>query len=103
MSIRGGIASSISTAFTGRAPIRLLLAALAKRWWWIAGVEQKAHFLAVNFPHSDACFVKAYPAETTEAFCDGHNAALFGALNQDQECLLLGKKGGAMFVVVDHL
>jgi transposase len=41
----------------------------------IAGVEQKAHFLAVNFPHSDACFVKAYPAETTEAFCDGHNAA----------------------------
>ena len=41
----------------------------------IAGVEQKAHFLAINFPHSDACFVKAYPAETTEAFCDGHNAA----------------------------
>ena len=41
----------------------------------IAGVEQKAHFLAVSFPHSDACFVKAYPAETTEAFCDGHNAA----------------------------
>src|SRR5271156_6456640 len=41
----------------------------------IAGVEQKAHFLAVNLPHSDACFVKAYPAETTEAFCDGHNAA----------------------------
>ena len=27
-------------------------------------------------PHSDACFVKAYPAETTEAFCDGHNAAV---------------------------
>src|SRR6185369_5752111 len=24
---------------------------------------------------SDACFVRAYPAETTEAFCDGHNAA----------------------------
>ena len=23
-------------------------------------------------PHSYACFVKAYPAETTEAFCDGH-------------------------------
>jgi len=41
----------------------------------INGVEQKAHFLAVNLPHSDACFVKAYPAETTEAFCDGHNAA----------------------------
>jgi transposase len=41
----------------------------------IGGVEQKAHFLAMDLPHSDACFVKAYPAETTEAFCDGHNAA----------------------------
>lgn len=50
----------------------------------IDGVEQKAHFLAVNLPHSDACFVKAYPAETTEAFCDGHNAAFafFGAVPQ---------------------
>jgi isoquinoline 1-oxidoreductase beta subunit len=25
--------------------------------------------------HSDACFVQAYPAETAEAFGDGHNAA----------------------------
>src|ERR671917_466842 len=41
----------------------------------IGGVEQRIHFLAVDLPHSDACFVKAYPAETTEAFCDGHNAA----------------------------
>jgi transposase len=41
----------------------------------IGGVEQKAHFLAVDLPQSDACFVKAYPAETTEAFCDGHNSA----------------------------
>jgi transposase len=41
----------------------------------IGGVEQTAHFLAVDLPHSDACFVQAYPAETTEAFCDGHNAA----------------------------
>ena len=36
----------------------------------------KVHFLAFDLPHSDACFVKAYPAETTEAFCDGHNAAV---------------------------
>jgi transposase len=42
----------------------------------IAGIEQKAHFLAMDLPHSDACFVKAYPAETSEAFCDGHNAAM---------------------------
>ncbi len=50
----------------------------------IAGVEQKCHFLAVDLPHSDACFVKAYPAETTEAFCDGHNAAFafFGGVPQ---------------------
>jgi transposase len=41
----------------------------------IAGVECKIHFFAMDLPHSDACFVRAYPAETTEAFCDGHNAA----------------------------
>jgi transposase len=41
----------------------------------IAGVERKIHFFAIDLPHSGACFVQAYPAETTEAFCDGHNAA----------------------------
>src|SRR5262249_24174581 len=41
----------------------------------IAGVERKIHFFAMDLPHSDACFVQAYPAESTEAFCDGHNAA----------------------------
>jgi len=41
----------------------------------IAGVERKIHFFAMDLPHSDACFVKAYPAETTEAFCDGHVSA----------------------------
>ena len=41
----------------------------------IAGVECKIHFFAMDLPHSDACFVQAYPAETAEAFCDGHNAA----------------------------
>jgi transposase len=35
----------------------------------IGGVEQKARFFAMDLPHSDAGFVKAYPAETTEAFC----------------------------------
>jgi hypothetical protein len=35
-------------------------------------VERKLHFFAFDLPHSDACFVAAYPAETTEAFCDGH-------------------------------
>ena len=41
----------------------------------IGGVERKIHFLVVDLPYSDACFVKAYPAETTEAFCDGHVSA----------------------------
>ena len=41
----------------------------------IDGVERKLHFFAMDLPHSDACFVQAYPAETTEAFCEGHNAA----------------------------
>jgi transposase len=41
----------------------------------IAGVERKIHFFAMDLPHSGACFVQAYPAETAEAFCDGHNAA----------------------------
>jgi transposase len=38
----------------------------------IGGSERKIHFLAFDLPQSDACFVIAYPAETTEAFCDGH-------------------------------
>ena len=41
----------------------------------IDGVECKAHDLVVDLPHSDDAVVKAFSAETTEAFCDGHNAA----------------------------
>ena len=41
----------------------------------IGGVEQKAHRFVLDLPHSDGCFVKAYPAETTEAFLDGHVSA----------------------------
>ena len=37
----------------------------------IGGVEQKAHCFVIDLPHSDGCFVKAYPAETTETFLDG--------------------------------
>jgi hypothetical protein len=36
---------------------------------------QKIHFFCMSLPHSDACFVKAYPRETTEAFLDGHVSA----------------------------
>ena len=38
----------------------------------IAGVEQTAHYQAFDLPHSDDCFVQAFPAETTEAFLEGH-------------------------------
>ena len=31
--------------------------------------------VVIDLPHSDGCFVKAYPAETTEAFLDGHVSA----------------------------
>jgi transposase len=41
----------------------------------IGGVVRKLHYFAMALPHSDAFFIKVYPAETTEAFCDGHNAA----------------------------
>ena len=48
----------------------------------VAGVERKIHFFAMDLPHSDACFVQAYPAETSEAFCEGHNVsfAFFGGV-----------------------
>ena len=50
----------------------------------IGGVERKIHFFAMDLAHSDAGFVQAYPAETTEAFCAGHVAAFdfFGKVPQ---------------------
>ena len=41
----------------------------------IGGVRQKIHFFCMDLPQSDAPFVKAYPAETTQAFLDGHVSA----------------------------
>jgi transposase len=41
----------------------------------IGGVERKAHYLVMDLPQSDDCFVMAFPAETTEAFLEGHNHA----------------------------
>ena len=50
----------------------------------IAGVKYRAHFFVMTLPHSDACFVAAYPAATTEAWLDGHNRAVvfFGGVPQ---------------------
>ena len=44
-------------------------------WAVVDGVKQKVHYFVLDLPHSDATFAKAYPAETTEAFCDGHVSA----------------------------
>ena len=49
----------------------------------IGGVERKAHFMAFDLPHSDDCFVIAFPAETTEAFLE----AAARARGDDQRAL----------------
>ncbi|MGH8336623.1 MAG: IS21 family transposase, partial [Gammaproteobacteria bacterium] len=41
----------------------------------MAGVECKAHLFCMDLPQSDDSFVMAFPAETTEAFLEGHNQA----------------------------
>jgi transposase len=41
----------------------------------IGGVERKIHFFAMDLPHSDGCLVQAYPAESSEAFCEGHRVS----------------------------
>jgi transposase len=38
----------------------------------IGGVEQKAHFFVMYLPQSNACYVRAYPSATAEAWVDGH-------------------------------
>lgn len=38
----------------------------------IGGVQRKAHFFVMDLPHSDACYVRAYPAAMAEAWMDGH-------------------------------
>src|SRR5712671_6402790 len=41
----------------------------------IGGVRMKLHVFCFDLPQSDASFIKAYPAEITEAFLDGHVSA----------------------------
>ena len=50
----------------------------------IGGVQRKAHCFVLDLPHSDGCFVKAYHAESTEAFLDGHVSAFafLGGISQ---------------------
>lgn len=53
----------------------------------IGGVSCKLHFFCMDLPQSDAPFVKAYPAETTEAFLDGHVSAFafFGGVGRARQ------------------
>ena len=44
----------------------------------ISGVEQKAHCFVIDLPHSDGCFVKAYPSETTASLRANEVATNFG-------------------------
>ena len=48
----------------------------------IGGKLTRFHYFCMDLPHSDAPFVKAYPAEVAEAFCEGHVAAFafFGGM-----------------------
>jgi transposase len=50
----------------------------------IGGVRMKLHVFFMSLPYSDAFFIKAYPAETMEAFLDGHVSAFafFGGVPQ---------------------
>ena len=64
----------------------------------IGGVEQKIHYFAYDLPHSDANFVVAYPAETTEAFCDGHVQAFAFFANLSET----GKSGVPQSILYDN-
>jgi transposase len=50
----------------------------------IDGKLVRFHYFCMDLPHSDAPFIKAYPAEVAEAFCEGHVAAFafFGGIPQ---------------------
>ena len=50
----------------------------------IGGVRCKCHVFFMDLPYSDSAFIKVYPAETTEAFLDGHVSAFafFGGVPQ---------------------
>ncbi len=54
------------------------------RWMRSSPASSIGRIFSLTLPHSDACFVAAYPAATTEAWLDGHNRAFvfFGGVSQ---------------------
>ena len=67
----------------------------------IACVERKAHYFVLDLPHRDGCFVKAYPAETTEAFLDGHVSA-FAFLGGSPQSILYDNTKLAVAKILGH-
>ena len=67
----------------------------------IAGVEREVHYFVLDLPHSDGCFVKAYPAETTEAFLDGHVSA-FAFLGGSPQSILYDNPRLAVAKILDY-
>ena len=67
----------------------------------IAGVERKAHYFVLDLPHSEGCFVKAYPAETTEAVQEGHVSA-FAFLGGSPQSILYGNTKLAVAKILGH-
>ena len=67
----------------------------------IAGVERKVHYFVLGLPHSDGCFVKAYPGETTEAFLDGHVSA-FALLGGTPQSILYDNTKLAVAKILGH-
>ncbi len=64
----------------------------------IGGVRQKMHVFFMDLPHSDAPFIKAYPAETTEAFLDGHVSAFAFFASRSQT----GQSGVPQSILYDN-
>jgi transposase len=54
---------------------------------YLNGAKARIHYFCLDLPQSVAIFVKAYPAETTEAFVDGHVSA-FAWLNAVPQSIL---------------
>jgi transposase len=52
----------------------------------------------MDLPHSDAPFIKAYPAETTEAFLDGHVSAFAFFASRSET----GKSGVPQSILYDN-
>jgi Protein of unknown function (DUF3489) len=65
---------------------------------YIGGKKVRFYYFCMDLPPSDGCFVKAYPAETAEAFCDSYVAAFtfFGGVPKRERMLtLLSQPEGA--------